>query len=196
MGIKLGYAPTRRSIFSAPDAVKYRNLTADKLREMGVDFVDIDDINDEGLLYDENDRLKIVEKFRREKVDGLLTDEMAQSLDSLPPLEAIDALIRRYVAFIRDLGPMLGEYYRVLLEHPNRVFRDGTQRFGREFRALLERAISEGDLVTDQGAEALTEVGLRLLRGTFMDWLIRGCSFDLEAAYTRGFAAFLRYARG
>ena len=131
-----------------------------------------------------------------EKVDGLLTDEMAQSLDSLPPLEAIDALIRRYVAFIRDLGPMLGEYYRVLLEHPNRLFRDGTQRFGREFRALLERAISEGDLVTDQGAEALTEVGLRLLRGTFMDWLIRGCSFDLEAAYTRGFAAFLRYARG
>ena len=131
-----------------------------------------------------------------EKVDGLLTDEMAQSLDSLHPLEAIDALIRRYVAFIRDLGPMLGEYYRVLLEHPNRVFRDGTQRFGREFRALLERAISAGDLVTDQEAEALTEVGLRLLRGTFMDWLIRGCSFDLEAAYTRGFAAFLRYARG
>ena len=117
-----------------------------------------------------------------EKVDGLLTDEMAQSLDSLPPLEAIDALIRRYVAFIRDLGPMLGEYYRVLLGHPNRVFRDGTQRFGREFRALLERAISEGDLVTDQGAEALTEVGLRLLRGTFMDWLIRGCTFDLETA--------------
>lgn len=33
--IRLGYAPTRRSIFSAPDAVKYRNLTADRLREMG-----------------------------------------------------------------------------------------------------------------------------------------------------------------
>ncbi len=70
--IKIGYAPTRRSIFSAPDAVKYRGLTADKLRELGVDFVDIDDINEEGLLYDENDRLKIVEKFKKEKVDGLL----------------------------------------------------------------------------------------------------------------------------
>ena len=70
--IKLGYAPTRRSIFSAPDAVKYRNLTADKLRELGVDFVDIDDINEEGLLYDENDRLRIVEKFKAAKVDGLL----------------------------------------------------------------------------------------------------------------------------
>ena len=71
MGIKLGYAPTRRSIFSAPDAIKYRGLTAERLKELGVDFVDITDINSEGLLYDENDRLKIVEKFKREKIDGL-----------------------------------------------------------------------------------------------------------------------------
>ena len=43
--IKIGYAPTRRSIFSAPDAVKYRGLTADRLRELGIDFVDITDVN-------------------------------------------------------------------------------------------------------------------------------------------------------
>lgn len=69
--IKLGYAPTRRSIFSAPDAIKYRGLTADRLKELGVQFVDITDINEEGLLYDENDRIKIAEKFKKEKVDGL-----------------------------------------------------------------------------------------------------------------------------
>ena len=69
--IKLGFAPTRRSIFSAPDAIKYRGLTADRLRELGVSFVDIDDINPEGQLYDEKDRLKIVEKFKKEKIDGL-----------------------------------------------------------------------------------------------------------------------------
>lgn len=69
--VKIGFAPTRRSIFSAPDAVKYRKLTAEKLRELGVDFVDIDDINEEGLLYNEEDRLRILEKFRQEKVDGL-----------------------------------------------------------------------------------------------------------------------------
>lgn len=34
--IKLGYAPTRRSIFSAPDAIKYRGLTKDRLLELGV----------------------------------------------------------------------------------------------------------------------------------------------------------------
>ena len=69
--IKLGFAPTRRSIFSAPDAVKYRGLTADRLRELGVEFVDIDDVNEEGLLYSEDDRLKILEKFKAAGVDGL-----------------------------------------------------------------------------------------------------------------------------
>ena len=52
------------AIFSAPDAVKYRGLTAVRLQELGVEFVDIDDINDEGLLYDENDRLKILENLK------------------------------------------------------------------------------------------------------------------------------------
>ena len=62
--IKLGYAPTRRSIFSAPDAIKYRGLTADRLKELGIDFVDIDDINEEGLLYNDDDMKKIAAKFK------------------------------------------------------------------------------------------------------------------------------------
>lgn len=69
--IVLGYAPTRRSIFSAPDAVKYADLTRDRLRELGVTFVDINDISEDGLLHDESDRIKIAEKFKAEKVDGL-----------------------------------------------------------------------------------------------------------------------------
>lgn len=69
--IKIGFAPTRRSIFSAPDAIKYSNLTRDKLRELGVEFVDINDINEEGLLYDDAERIKIAAKFKAEGVDGL-----------------------------------------------------------------------------------------------------------------------------
>ncbi|MDF2886358.1 MAG: fucose isomerase [Lacrimispora sp.] len=69
--IKLGFAPTRRSIFSAPDAIKYRNLTAERLDELGVTFVDITDINEEGLLYDDSHVKIIAEKFRTEGIDGL-----------------------------------------------------------------------------------------------------------------------------
>lgn len=69
--IKIGYAPTRRSIFSAPDAIKYRGLTAEKLTKLNVDFVDITDINKEGLLYNDEDMYRIAEKFKKEKIDGL-----------------------------------------------------------------------------------------------------------------------------
>lgn len=69
--IKLAFAPTRRSIFSAPAAVEFANLTRKKLKELGISFVDIDDINEEGLLYDEESRIRMTEKFKDEKVDGL-----------------------------------------------------------------------------------------------------------------------------
>lgn len=54
-----------------PDAIKYRDLTKDRLLELGVSFVDIDGINPEGLLYDDKDVAPILEKFRKEQVDGL-----------------------------------------------------------------------------------------------------------------------------
>lgn len=69
--IVLGFAPTRRSIFSAPDAVKYADLTRDKLKELNVEFVDITDIAEDGLLHNEFDRIRIAEKFKAAKVDGL-----------------------------------------------------------------------------------------------------------------------------
>lgn len=70
--IKLGFVPTRRSIFSAPDAIKYRGLTVERLRELGVDVVDIDDVNEEGLLFDDSHIQPILDKFRAEGVDGIM----------------------------------------------------------------------------------------------------------------------------
>lgn len=65
--VVLGFAPTRRSIFSAPAAVEYANYTREKLKSMGVHFVDIDDISSDGLLHDDNERMKIAEKFKAAK---------------------------------------------------------------------------------------------------------------------------------
>ena len=62
--IKLGFVPTRRSIFSAPAAEEYANLTRKVLREMGVDFVDIDDIASDGLLHSEEDRIEIEKNLK------------------------------------------------------------------------------------------------------------------------------------
>lgn len=69
--IKIGFAPTRRNLFSADAAIEYANLTRNKLDELGVNYVDILDINEEGLLFDDEGVEKIAEKFKNEKIDGL-----------------------------------------------------------------------------------------------------------------------------
>lgn len=69
--VKIGMVPTRRNIFSIEDAIKYKRLIQDKLSSMGVNYVDIDDVNDEGLLFDEQDVDKIIDKLKREKIDAL-----------------------------------------------------------------------------------------------------------------------------
>lgn len=69
--VKIGFAPTRRSIFSAPDAIKYANLTRRKLEELNIEFVDITEFNEEGLLYDDCHMEKIADKFMDEGIQGL-----------------------------------------------------------------------------------------------------------------------------
>ena len=97
--IKIGYAPTRRSIFSAPDAVKYRGLTAKRLEELGVDFVDITDINDEGLYNDEGLE-KIIAKFKKRR----LTDFSFRTATSVQSMSVQDLQKRlMFRSFCGDL---------------------------------------------------------------------------------------------
>ena len=71
--IKLGLAPTRRFCFSVEDAHKYKKLVEKKLTEWKVDFVNIDSINEEGLLIGGNDHKKAAELFKKEKVDAVFS---------------------------------------------------------------------------------------------------------------------------
>jgi len=69
--IKLGLAPTRRDVFSVEDALKYKKLIEDKLREWDVDFVNLDSLNKEGLLYNNMDSGKAAKIFIDAKVDAV-----------------------------------------------------------------------------------------------------------------------------
>ena len=48
--VRIGVAPTRRNIFSKKEALRLKSDLYKKLRELEVDFVDIEDLNEEGLL--------------------------------------------------------------------------------------------------------------------------------------------------
>ncbi len=69
--VKIGFAPTRRRIFSVEDAIKYKNIIRQKMIEMGIDFVDIEDVNEEGLLRCADDVQPVIDKFKAHKVDAL-----------------------------------------------------------------------------------------------------------------------------
>lgn len=69
--VVLGLAPTRRRIFSAPDALKHAALIRKRLEDMEVEFVDLEGVNQEGLLYNDQDIPRIAEKFRAAGVNGL-----------------------------------------------------------------------------------------------------------------------------
>ncbi|NPV53936.1 MAG: L-fucose/L-arabinose isomerase family protein [Firmicutes bacterium] len=71
--IKLGYAPTRRNIFSKEDAAKYKRLTEEKLKGWGIELITIDWLNEEGLLYDAADAPKIAQRFKEENVDAVFS---------------------------------------------------------------------------------------------------------------------------
>ena len=62
--IILGFAPTRRSIFSAPAAVEYARLTREKLCGMGIKFVDINDISSDGLLHEDDNPVIFIRELK------------------------------------------------------------------------------------------------------------------------------------
>lgn len=70
--VKVGFAPTRRgAAFVNPDALKYKKLIQEKLDEWKIDYVDIDDLNEEGMLRCPEDVDAVIDKFKAEKIDCL-----------------------------------------------------------------------------------------------------------------------------
>ncbi len=72
----LGFMPTRRSFFSKEDALKYKKLIHKEILDLvpkNVKIYDIEWLNDEGLLFDENDISKVVKYFLDKEVDAIFT---------------------------------------------------------------------------------------------------------------------------
>ena len=71
MKVTIGYVPTRRDVFSRDEAIRYRREVKEKIKNWGAELVDIDGINEEGLLFDEHDLPAVLARMRQAEVDGL-----------------------------------------------------------------------------------------------------------------------------
>ncbi|MBU9711228.1 L-fucose/L-arabinose isomerase family protein [Evansella tamaricis] len=71
--VKLGFAPTRRFVFSKEDAFKYKELIKEKITSFGLnmEIVDLEKFNEEGLLYDRAQEAQIIKYFKDSEVDAI-----------------------------------------------------------------------------------------------------------------------------
>ena len=69
--VRIGYIPTRRSNFSVEAALHYRRYIKEKISGYPAELVDIDDINEEGLLLSQQDVPGVIRKMKQQMVDAV-----------------------------------------------------------------------------------------------------------------------------
>ncbi len=69
--IVVGFAPTRRTVFSREEAVRFRRAIEARLRDLGIAYVGLAGLNEDELLYDAADVPRIARRFREAGVSAL-----------------------------------------------------------------------------------------------------------------------------
>lgn len=69
--VRIAYCPTRRDVFSKEEAMRFNEMIKDQLTDMPVEWIDLEGINDEGLLYQNNDLPAILDRFTSAKADAV-----------------------------------------------------------------------------------------------------------------------------
>jgi L-fucose isomerase-like protein len=69
--VKLGLVPISKFVFSREDALRYKQLTEARLSQIGINFVNIDGVTDDGMLFRRQDLPKVVGHLNEAKVDAI-----------------------------------------------------------------------------------------------------------------------------
>src|SRR4030042_2498866 len=71
--LTIGFVPTTRMVFDREDALLHRELILKKIKTSGYKIVDINDINEEGMLVTDDDVNKVIKKLKDTPVDCFFT---------------------------------------------------------------------------------------------------------------------------
>ena len=69
--VKLGFCPIGKFVFSHADALRYKAILVEKLKEWKVDYVSIDDVLPDGIVRDQSHVEPVVDHFRRSRINAL-----------------------------------------------------------------------------------------------------------------------------
>lgn len=69
--VKLGFLPTRRNTFNKDEAGRIKKIIESKIKSCGYEYINLDWLNEEGLIYSGSDAEKVAKKFIHEEVDAI-----------------------------------------------------------------------------------------------------------------------------
>ena len=69
--VRIGFLPTRRKIFSKEEAGKFKRMIEAKIKTYDCEIVNIDFLNEEGLIYEGMDADVVADAFIAAKVDAV-----------------------------------------------------------------------------------------------------------------------------
>ena len=104
--IKIAFVPTRRNVFDINEAIRHKNLILEHIKSFNAEIIDINDINEEGILYDESDISKIIKKCAVQKADGIFFPHVNFGSEDLVAKTAAQLKIPVLIWGPRDDAPL------------------------------------------------------------------------------------------
>lgn len=121
-------------------------------------------------------------------IDQYVTKEFIEKCEKQPPRDSIRSLLGLYLKLIdEEIGLLVKEYYRVMLEGMNISALDPHRPYYQALCAQAERGITDGSFRRECEAKEIAEYFMRFLRSEIFDWAIHGGNYNLVAQFLKDY---------
>lgn len=125
-------------------------------------------------------------------VDRLVTKDFLEECREISPEEGVRKLLELYLKFIaEDIGLLVKEYYRVLLEGLNISVFDPKRPFYIALHEQAQKGLQRGCFNKKYTVEELTEYFLRFMRALVFDWSIHEGGYNLMERFQIDYGTML-----
>ena len=107
-------------------------------------------------------------------------DEELNRIASIPSIDAIKTILLRQTEFIvKEAGPLITEYYKVILSQDSKPAVMEDRRYYRAVENLVEKAMVQGLLSNKHTVRQTSDLLIRFVRGEIIDWCLHDSSYDI-----------------
>lgn len=99
-----------------------------------------------------------------------------------PPVEMLRRILLTQTSFVaREAGPVITEYYRNILTDEQRAAVDPQRLYYQRVLHYTKLAHAQGILNENFTPQQATELLIKFVRGSLIDWCLHNCDYDVTA---------------